>query len=119
MDLARFPDPLASKSGLGNLAREDLDQQDFFIFIFAENLDHFLSNLVLLHHARTVVPGYDAQKKTTLLTEYKANCLRALNSNKNKKLISKVLLKLWIDHGGEGIILDSHGEDYLTMLGRC
>ena len=51
--------------------------------------------------------------------EYKANCLRPLNSNTTKRLISKVLLKLRIDHGGEGIILDSHGEDYLTMLGRC
>ena len=63
--------------------------------------------------------GLGSDKKRTILTEYKANCLRALNSNTNKKLISKVLLKLRIDHGGEGIILDSHGEDYLTMLGRC
>ena len=41
-----------------------------------------------------------------------------LSSSSGKQLISKVLLKLRIDHGGEGIILDSHGEDYLTMLGK-
>ena len=42
-----------------------------------------------------------------------------LSLNLFKQFISKVLLKLRIDHGGEGIILDSHGEDYLTMLGKC
>ena len=41
-----------------------------------------------------------------------------LCSNLDKQFISKILLKLRIDHGGEGVILDSHGEDYLTMLGK-
>ena len=41
-----------------------------------------------------------------------------LSLNLYKQFISKILLKLRIDHGGEGVILDSHGEDYLTMLGK-
>ena len=29
---------------------------------------------------------------------------------------NRILLKHWVDHGGEGVILDSHGEGDLTML---
>ena len=28
----------------------------------------------------------------------------------------EILLKHWIDHGGEGVILDSHGQGDLTVL---
>ena len=41
-----------------------------------------------------------------------------LSLNLYKQFISKILLKLWIDHGGEGVILDSHGEGDLTVLDK-
>ena len=80
-------------------------------------LDHFLANLVFLHHARTVVSGYELMmhKNGKLAGGMKKE---VLYSNLDKQFISKILLKLWIDHGGEGVILDSHGEGYLTMLGK-